>query len=363
MAHFTQLRSSLFSRNNSPLTSWFEGESDIVVISVASYNIHGNVENSFSFSLYPFEMKIILPIGKFIDHLLGGQSDPFIGSLRGRGYFPLIKISACSQNSETSYYWQKDIFNGEYDTTRITDELDFLKFNFFTWQPQIANVYPGIYQQLTYYCTTRDAVRAIVYFKKSAPIEISLHAFTMHMPVISRVGCSLDIIKANSALSDVCDEITAYDIFFLQTNNTKSHKQRFVVSRNSSTYSHFFFQNSLGGFDTITATGKTKSIATKEIILFSNVDSESELVSPLYQDQEVNTGAIETLQLRDLWYEFIKSTNKYVLYPDGTHHRITLQKYKAEYTQHSIDSFSFTYRRAQIEKGNYYPKTELETII
>ena len=350
---FTQDKKSIFSLNNSLLGATFKDSSNVIVISI----VLGS--KSIVFTLLPFLGNVFLPTDELLNNILDENYEPFLEKTDSV-FVPLssINISALQEVTNEKFVWEGDVIKGGFDQTLITNEIEFFKVNFLTWRPQIVNVYPGIKQQLTYLATEAFKLIVVLYFKYSQPIEVSLEEIT-EIQRLCRFDVSFNKIIDVATANNISEDVEAYDIF-IANGAFCSNKQRFIVQRSSSSLSHFFFQNTLGGFDTITSTGTTKSIPTKEIVLFADGDSEHELSSSFYHDKEVNTGYLSTEQESCLWYEFIKSTNKYILHPDGTYQKIVVVEFKAEYTTLSINSYSFTYRCSTPDKGGFYPKKQLE---
>ena len=248
---------------------------------------------------------------------------------------------------------------------KIADEYDFLSHNFLTWRPQIEYVVPGVKQQLSFvYCVedvgSDENSRYLcmkIYFQTTSPISVRLHDLSYSMMRV-QIDCSYNRIK--ELAKTLCDdEVVAYDVYGTnKAGEVVIKPQRFVVRQNSSSYTHFFFQNSLGGFDTITATGEVTSIADGDIITAKNRDIEREVSNSLAKSWEVNTGYITTKQEENLWHEFLRSTNRYILFDDGSYRQIIIEEYKAERVKMEIDSFTFKFHYAEAEKGGYAEKMD-----
>lgn len=263
------------------------------------------------------------------------------------------------------------IFGG-YDKDCIGDEHDFIKHNFLSWRPQSDIVVPGIKQELSFviynegadtsitYPATNRKLYAKIYFK-TLPAVIKELAVVSTDKTLFRLDCSYNRIVSIIA-DEVDDEIVAYDIYGgTDSNDIKCisiKPQRFIVRQNSSSYTHFFFQNSLGGFDTITATGEVATIADGDIITAKNRNTEREVSNSLVKSWEVNTGYITTKQEENLWHEFLRSTNRYILFDDGSYRQIIIEEYKAERVKMEIDSFTFKFHYAEAEKGGYAEKMD-----
>ena len=253
----------------------------------------------------------------------------------------------------------------------VKDEHYFLQHHFLTWRPQIGYVTKGIKQQLSLAIvdtqvganTVERKNRSLyvkVYFRVATPIELHLEDCTQDNSIY-RIDCSYQRILAlvKSKLS-ADDDIVAYDIYGLAVNDGYSSMipQRFIVLPYNSAHEYFFFQNTMGGFDTIIAYGGTKSISSSEVSTSIVRRQETEVVNDFMERWETNTGYINSNVEKGLWQEFLRSTNRYILRPDGTARRIIVDECKAEYTRHKVGSFTFEYHYATQDKGAYYEHQE-----
>ena len=358
---FIQERKSTFALNNSPLKAQFSNHGGSVQVYVA---VNPPIESDYSlvgFVLQPLNGLLVLPIAELIKSALGDSYAESIDTLWEESRLTIVEITASHLDSSELFKWTSLLIKGVCNTTYINHEISFLRLNFLTWRPQVESVYPGIKQQLTYYSSIAGTLITTLYFYRAPPIEVEMHVLSDNC--LSRTDVSISTMSLLAIDNGINDDIVAYDIFVRYDEVFYSNKQRFVVKHNNSAYSHFFFQNSLGGFDTIVATGQATSTPTREVLLFADGNCEHELSSSFYNDIEVNSGSVITAQERDLWYEFIKSPNKHILYPDGRHRKVVLLKFKAEHTLHSIDSFSFTCRYSTPDGGNFHPKIKLDDYI
>lgn len=282
----------------------------------------------------------------------------------------------------TDAYLHCYLIKGGYNQHRITDEADFLMHHFLTWRPQITNTSHGVKEQLTvvnYYDQNQNGIyRAIcakLYFKTRVPSNIVLGILPPGA-FLWRIDCSLDTIIEMAAKAGIYDEIVAYDIWgsgsiqYPKTDDTINwdvltysntpYAQRFIVIPPDSNRTYFFFQNTLGGFDTIAATGIVKSSAEGDVLTAINNRTEKEVTNNYVKSWEVNTGYIATDQEENWWHEFFRSTNRYVLLPDGTHRKIIVDEYKAERTSSQLGSFTFKFHYSTADNGSYFERTELD---
>lgn len=275
--------------------------------------------------------------------------------------------------------------NGGYNQYNIPDENEFMLHNFLTWRPQTIPTTHGIKEQLTV-ASARVASNLVIkfdwkiylrmYFKMHVPATIHLENITT-ANALCRIDVSADRIAAKAADAGFNDEIIAYDIYGtltveewtdLSKSETRTAQysnapcvQRFIVVPPSANRTYFFFQNTLGGFDTIAATGIVKSSAKGDIKAVINHRIEKELENDFVESWEVNTGYIATAQEKNHWHEFLRATNRYVLLPDRTYRRIIIDDYKAEHTSMQLGSFTFTYHYSTPDNGRSFARQELDS--
>ena len=362
--------SSVFSRNMEDIVVAFDGESSLSIgVSCA------NSEN-IDFTLCAIDKQVSIHASDIVSNYARAY-EPHIESIDSHSEsMDEIQIELKANNVTLERRSIKALFGG-YSALHIQNETDFLQHNFLTWRPQVDNVVRGIKQQLSFVIcppniegsnyapapTTRK-IYAKVYFRSLLPKEVEVGSFNEDN-TIYRIDCSYNTIRG--LVDDVDDEITAYDIFGAEEKRLSSvipiKTQRFVVKHQSDFSAHFFFQNSLGGFDTIMATGCLKEIGQGDLFTSFARGVEAEVSNDYVRTWEVNTGYISTLQEESLWREFLQSTNRYVLFTDGSYRRIVVEEYKAERTKLELGSFTFTYHYAEKEKGYYFEKQDLDEYI
>lgn len=291
--------------------------------------------------------------------------------------YPLDRISIQVRNETDEYTaesWSIYAIFGGYDKLKITNEYEFIQHNFLTWRPQICYTSPGVKEQLsfviynegpdesvTYPTTSSRKIFAKIYFRTHQPSVIGLEVADQDL-TLYRVDCSYARIATLAEGLEIDDEVVAYDIYGGIDENTDDsiviNPQRFIVRPRSSSHTHFFFQNTLGGFDTITATGEVISSATGDILTSMVRRQETEVSNAYVKSWEVNTGYIVTAQEENLWHEFLRSTNRYILLEDGTYRKIIVEEYKAERATMEADSFTFKFHYAEAAEGSGFNKVE-----
>lgn len=370
---FTQNISSYFARNIGDLTL----KTDVAVKITVAFGAQ-----TFEFVLTPINGMITLRTSEIVRGLLENY-DPLINDGEQLSIsLPMVFIYARDDEGNLLATWYNYVINGGYNQHRITDEQNYLWHHFLTWRPQIAYTSYGVKEQLTVAnigdaSGTTNVYRKIcakLYFRQRIPEIITL-AEVASSSNLHRIDCSCSTIMDKAESSGIDDEIVAYDVYgeatvqepamdegldwkFVTYNNVP-YAQRFVVRPPSLDCTYFFFQNTLGGFDTIVASGIVKSSASGDILTATNNRVEQEIANDYVESWEVNTGYIATDQEKNLWHEFLRSTNRYILLPDGTHRRIIIEEYKAEHTRLQLGSFTFKYHYSTPDNGNYYERQDL----
>ena len=351
---------SLFSNNMEDISLNLNGETKTPIV------VNHKGTNTIVFYLFAVDDKVSIHTSDIVNN----YAEPYEPHINNDGvlYSTIEEISIQSRNeTDEDTVWSHRIptIFGGYDKNRIADEYDFLNHNFLTWRPQIDYVVPGVKQQLSFIICVEDVesdemyryLCVKIYFSTTSPISVQLHNLSYNMMRV-QIDCSYNRIK--ELAKTLCDdEVVAYDVYGTnKAGEVVIKPQRFVVRQNSSSYTHFFFQNSLGGFDTITATGEVTTIADGEIVIAKNRNTEREVSNSLVKSWEVNTGYITTKQEENLWHEFLRSTNRYILFDDGSYRQIIIEEYKAERVKMEIDSFTFKFHYAEAEKGGYAEKMD-----
>ena len=337
--------------------------------------IHSEDSPTIAFKLFAIGGKLQL-IASDIVESYKKPYEPYIGSENDICIEQKLDRVSLQIRNESDEFTDKSyaiytIFGG-YDKTKITDEHDFVQHNFLTWRPQTDFVVPGIKQQLSFviynvgpnssvtYPITSRKLFAKIYFRTLPPMIKELAVVDSDLSLY-RLDCSYNRI-ASIVGNEVDDEIVAYDIYGGTdtdiVNCVSIKPQRFVVRPHNSSHSHFFFQNTLGGFDTITAQGESKCIADGEVTTAMTRGVEIEISTDYVRTWEVNTGYITTAQEENLWHEFLRSTNRYILFDDGSYRKIIVEEYKAERVGFEVGSFTFKFHYAEAEKGGFAEKSE-----
>lgn len=286
--------------------------------------------------------------------------------------FTEIRIVARNANTKETVKWRAEVIPGGYNRSKykkFTEEA-FLRNCFLTWRKEAVTTFKGIKQQLTYanIATLSSPIKrdiyVKIYFKVRLPLEYKLTSSSFTRNSLYKIDCSLNIIEDLALSHKITDEVVAYDVYGITEYGGRIYEnapqaQRFVVGRTNMRHTHFFFQNSLGGFDTLTASGATKKSLQGKVSTVLINETEIETNNNTETVFEVNTGYIDNSRDISLWNEFLQSINKYSIHTDGTLHKIVVDEYEAEFEDFSICNCTFTYRLSVKDRTTYFQKQDL----
>lgn len=360
---------SIFSRNMTDIITAVDGDISCII------SIGVNSSRTTNFRLYAVDEGVRLCASDIVDNYRKHYFPHISDSDMIQYALDKISIRVQKETGSTilSTYEIYTIFGG-YDNLRISNEYEFIQHNFLTWRPQIAYTSPGVKEQLSfiihnegpdsdasYPTTSSRKIFARVYFRTINPIEIELNKANKDK-TLYRVDCSYDRIASLIANAGYNEDVIAYDIYGgideKRSDSLVINPQRFIVRPRNCSDTHFFFQNTLGGFDTITATGVIVSSAKGDIQTSITRRQETEESNAYVKSWEINTGYIVTAQEENLWHEFLRSTNRYILLENGTYRKIIVEEYKAERATMEADSFTFKFHYAEAAEGSGFNKAE-----
>ena len=321
---------------------------------------------TIQFKMKPVAQRITLRLRDCINNLIETYSpifdDDVATSIRT---VPMVSIS----DGNTTV--KKHIINGGYDVYTKLDEDEFILKNFLTWRPQATYTFYESREQLLLVNIGDNVMKrrlvTQIYFKTHSPIEIELGTYSQSN-ALYRINVSANRIRKLALEKKIEDEIIAYDIYGITVIGSQSYDnapfpQRFIIGRSNMGYSHFIFQNTLGVFDTVRAFCVRNCIVTGETVTGTIGGTESEVGNDFEESWEVNTGNLETEQEANLWRSFLRSTNRYIIMPNGSLNRIVVSEYKSEYKRHEVNAFTFTYHYTQHDNGNVWQKQALPDFI
>lgn len=126
---------------------------------------------------------------------------------------------------------------------------------------------------------------------------------------LRRIDVSPAVVSALAVYRGIDDVLTAYDLYGIANEAPGANAawdtpfaQRFIIGRRDLRQTSFFFQNSLGGFDTVTAKGVRQLPTGGGNGIGLPTDGRRRCWKRVLPDTwEVNTGYIRTRQEKALW--------------------------------------------------------------
>ena len=122
----------------------------------------------------------------------------------------------------------------------------------------------------------------------------------------------------------------------------------------------FLFRNSLGVFETVCATGSFTRILTPEVATFITGRSEGELVNTSKVSFKVNTGALDSVDMVNLWQDFFLSKERYLV-TEYSLEKIIVEEGKSEAKNRALCDMEFSYHLATQPAGRFRIKKTLNT--
>ena len=158
----------------------------------------------------------------------------------------------------------------------------------------------GIERAAYFYRSDGRGVRAMrlrMYFGKELPTDETI--VRSNGIGLRRIDVSPAAVSALAVYKGIDDVLTAYDLYGIANEAPGANAawdtpfaQRFIIGRRDLRQTSFFFQNSLGGFDTVTAKGVRSCQPEGETVSFTNGRTEEMLETGFTDTWEVNTGFI-----------------------------------------------------------------------
>lgn len=247
--------------------------------------------------------------------------------------------------------------------------MDWWAKNFLTWQQQVITMPTWAPQWLSFVKLDREPqilrIKSRLYTAEG--IERTQDIFTASEEGIVRIDVSFEQLWRSVCTSEQLNPV-AYDIYGLGLNSASApdttgvknypFAQRYVLRSNNFRDRCFLFQNSLGGFDTIIASGLSTLLPEGEIDTFINQGCEEELNNGFTSIWQQNTGYINSNGVAQQWKEFLLSSNRYLYTPEGWK-QIIVTEYEVKHKESTLNSYTFKYHLSEKDEGNYYDRAEL----
>lgn len=176
------------------------------------------------------------------------------------------------------------------------------------------------------------------------------------------VDVSYKHIEALAFVSEYTDgHILAYDIVgVVDGTEDLPVGQRFVVAPKNRNIRGWYFRNSLGAFDTVYSFGSVTRAIESEIKTFTTNMKELEVSNISKETFTIDTGYIKNQKELNLWYEFLRSTERYAILSSNEISRIIVDESDSKNTLNEAGSISFRCRMSEEVEGYGFTKTRLE---
>lgn len=242
---------------------------------------------------------------------------------------------------------------------------DWWQQNFLTWQSQEITMPIWQPQWLTLVKTSVNSrLQILTRLYTAEGIELQEHITEITDNALTRLNVSFlqlwSEIIAERRLMPIAYEVYGVEIEKTTiANPNHPFAQRFVLRNNNYMDKCFLFQNSLGGFDTMVATGISTYIPAGEITTFLNNRVEVELNNSYKSIWQQNTGYIDNERAHRQWREFFNSKNRY-FYDNGIWKMIVIDEYEIKHKYADLNSYSFKYHLSKQDECAFYARIELQ---
>lgn len=179
------------------------------------------------------------------------------------------------------------------------------------------------------------------------------------MIVIDASYTYIESLALRSGYTD--DTILAYDIVgSIGGLDNYPVGQRFIVAPKDRNIRGWYFRNSLGAFDTVYSFGSVSRAIESEIKTFTTNMKELEVSNISKETFSIDTGYIKNQKELNLWYEFLRSTERYAILSANEISRIIVDDSDSKKTLNEVGGITFRCRMSEEVEGYGFTKTRLE---
>jgi hypothetical protein len=236
------------------------------------------------------------------------------------------------------------------------DAETFLAANWLTWQPQQKKVKFTDPEWLSYFSTEAVTIKLKAYFKEDPPETITLTILTAHKLYSLNVN-----FQYLSGLFSTAQPVY-FDIWTEYMGIRLSFIQRYVLIADYNEFDDIFvFENTLGAIDTVRLTGSREEDNQFEISSAIFDENSSDYNVQYGQVFTKNTGYYTSARERSWLNEFMNSTKRYYLTPDGLK-SITISKTDAKFNLSDSASFYYTFNFALSRQTKFLNFARTETL-
>lgn len=236
------------------------------------------------------------------------------------------------------------VVKGGVDNLATTD-INFMQFNWLTWQPKIKKVTYYLPEMLTFFSAVESVVKVKAYFKED---NGSYSEETKQLlSIIAGKAYTIPVQYAVIAGEFDSRMPAFYDVWFENMEGVHlSYIQRYVASGAMSEDEQWIiFENSLGGFDTFRAYGTNTLSANHDHQLAEINEEINEYHVDTSREFTKNTGYLSGYE-RKWMLDFFPSKQKY-LYDGNSLRKIIVTEDSTSYVSNQLPtSYEFTYKYA-----------------
>lgn len=225
-------------------------------------------------------------------------------------------------------------------------DMDILSKMFLTWQPLVKDTTLNSPEFLTYYYSNAgEKLIAQFYYTDGTSELVTLYRWDGNFPAVTHNVSPALVLAASYIPSE--HKMPFYDIYVADSSGSRiSMMQRYVLKHATELYKHYLFYNSLGGLDTLTATGQLTDSAK---VSFNIAQTSLGLISLDNGDDHIeysqNTGYFSNDYIKFL-KDFILSKKEKYIVENGNCRKIVVTESDNSFSdKDNMVSFSFKYRK------------------
>ncbi len=277
-----------------------------------------------------------------------------------------VNFSAGSQSQSILIRWIPGYFGGNTE-----DKTKLFNAGFWwTLRPQNSYTYNGFIETLQLAVTTGSTrpeikIYADIHFATSGKKRVTVDTIT---PAANKTALRINInvsphIIENLAISAGYenDQILAYDIICnIDGEDNVLTGERYILAPKNRNIRGWYFRNSLGAFQTVYSSGQCERALESETKTFIADRRELEIENISKETFSVDTGYIKNRQELNSWYEFLRSTERYIILSEHEIARIIVDESDSKKTIGEAASISFRCRMSKEAEGYELVQKPLE---
>lgn len=350
----------IFVHDNTESMAWSLNAKDLLLQGISGseviFTVQLDGETATYFNLIPFDGKIRLSLRDLLEAILPQESgiNPMTSGLavRGGGHQLLVSARDDLGNSATV---SLTCFRGGIDENSGNSK----RTQWLSWKPQVSPTFKWGRELLSLllmpgYTTSRVAVT--IYYLYHSPETVTLASAPSvenGKPCIWTYDCSFDTIASLGSYSEE-DTILAYDITM-----GALPRRRFILSLPDNRAREFLFVNSMGAMDSLFTTGDVIGEAESTTSVSQIGYKEKEISNVFVAKLKVSTGTIQREREIANLFDFLRSTERYLLAPGDTARCIVVDGIETDLSFGQLSGASFTFHMADGFTGRYYEDKNL----